>query len=147
MTGLSRRQLERASYRRAEPAISADIVGVLLTMIYAARGEAKLPNRAALTERLVNRQDVPERLKNALQFVERYEGPSLLTYTDMVDFAQQAGILQRFNPAHVNAASNLNPLDAQHLLKMVKSDFEKEIAWLESVVGAADPTPNAVTTR
>jgi hypothetical protein len=116
-------------------------------MIFAARGVSELPSREALTSLLLNRQDVPERLKAALQFVDRYEGPSLLTYTDMIDYAQQAGILQRFNPGHVNAASDLDPLEARHLLQIEMSDFKEEIRWLDEIVarGNGDSSPNAVT--
>jgi hypothetical protein len=115
-------------------------------MIFAARGVSKLPTREALTSLLLNRQDIPERLKAALQFVDRYEGPSLLTYTDMVDYAQQAGILHRFNPGHVNAASDLDPLEARHLLQIEMSDFEEEIRWLEEIVTSVtgDSPPNPV---
>jgi hypothetical protein len=135
MNSLSRRRLERLSYRRPRQDISADVLGKLLAVVCTARGR-QMPNRETLTKLFLNRQDVPERLKSALQFVERYEGPALVTYTDMIDSAQQAGIIRRFNPGHVNVAADMDPLSAQHLLQMRNFEFTDEIAWLEKILDA-----------
>jgi hypothetical protein len=133
MNSLSRRQLERLSYRRPRRDISADVFGMLLAIVCAARGQ-QMPNPEGLTKLFLNRQDVPEHLKSVFQFAERYEGPTLVTYTDMLDGAQQAGIIRRFNPAHVSVAADLDPLSAQHLLQMTNSDFNDDIAWLEKIL-------------
>jgi hypothetical protein len=106
---------------------------MLLAIVCAARGQ-QMPNREALTKLFLNRQDVPEHLKSVFQFAKRYEGPTLVTYTDMIDAAQQAGIIRRFNPGHVNVAADLDPLSAQHLLQMTNSDFNDDIAWLEKIL-------------
>jgi hypothetical protein len=133
MNSLSRRRLERLSYRRPREEISADVFGMLLAIICAAHGR-EMPSRDALTKLFLRRQDTPQRLKDALQFVERHEGPSLMTYTDMIDAAQQAGIIRRFNPGHISVATDIDQLNAQHLLQMANLEFNDEITWLEGVL-------------
>jgi hypothetical protein len=107
---------------------------VLLTLISVAEHGRPLPGKDVLTSVFSNRKDTPARLKNAIAFVDRFEGQTLATYTDMVDAAQQAGILRRVNPGHVNSVSELTSLDAQHVLGMAQADFGPEVRWLTSVL-------------
>lgn len=136
MGGLSRRELERLSYRQPQREISAEALGVLLALAYLAHSGAALPGREELTKLFLDRGDVPERLRNAIQFADRYDGSTLTTYTEMVDFAQQAGVLRRFNPGHVNTGTELGPLEAQHLLQMAATEFATEIDWLARLVAS-----------
>jgi hypothetical protein len=134
MAALTRRELERLSYRHSREDITAAALGVLLTLVWVARNNQALPTRDNLTKFFLGREDVPPRLRNAVQITDRYDGPSLTTYTEMVDFAQQAGVLRRVNPGHVSTSADLGPLEAEHLLQMAMDDFREEIAWLGSVV-------------
>lgn len=138
MAGLNRRELERLSYHRSRDDVSADAFGVLLALSFRAHNGDALPNREKLTALLRNREDVPDRLKAAIQFVDRYDGPMLMTYTEMVDFAQQAGVVRRFNPGHINAGTDLGPLEAQHLLAIASMDFAVEIDWIKKTLLAGD---------
>ena len=135
MPGLTRRELERLSYRKQPNSeLKPEALGVLLTLISVAEYHKPLPGKEVLTRLFSKRQDTPARLKNAIAFVDRFEGRTLATYTDMVDAAQQAGILRRMNPGHENSVPELTPLDAQHVLRMSQADFGAEVQWLTSVL-------------
>jgi hypothetical protein len=135
MPGLTRRELERLSYRN-QPSneLRSEALGVLLTLISVAEHGKPLPGKDVLTRLFSSREDTPVRLKNAIAFVDRFEGQTLATYTDMVDAAQLAGILRRVNPGHVNSVSELTSLDAQHVLRIAGADFGPEVRWLTSVL-------------
>jgi hypothetical protein len=132
---LSRRELERLSYR-SEDQLSPEAVGALLTLLYIARQNQPLPGRRELSALFQGQADIPARLKRTVELIDRFDGPVLATYTEMVDFAQQAGVLRRFNPGHVNSAPELEPVAAQHVLAMVASDYGEEVRWLDKILSS-----------